>query len=241
MKRKRILCIIFATVLSLLGTRIVSAEQSPKDLLGADFIDRLTFFGESTTTHLSVRSKVSRSQIWTNPSGTARLDSTTSTRPLKDPKSEKFLSPIELAQRDRPEFIVLSFGLNGIMEFEKDTEDYLAKYQKLIDALQKVSPDTRFLIQAIYPVAEMSHQVGWNFSVSPTEINHKIDRLNDRMKEHCKTLSSIDFINTSVDLRDENGFLKPSFTTDGIHLTEAAYVEILKQLRTYGRSVCAPE
>ena len=238
---KRILCIIFAIILSLLGTRLVSAEESSKDLLGADFIDRLTFFGESTTAHLAVRSKVSRSQVWANPSGTARLDSTLSQRPLKDPKSEKFLSPVELAHRERPEFIVLSFGLNGIMEFEKNTADYLLKYQKLIDALAKASPDTRFLIQAIYPVADLSHQAEWNFSVSPAEINQRINRLNDSMKERCRALSNVDFINTSVDLWDENGFLKGSFTTDGIHLNQEAYVQILEQLRTYGRSVCAVE
>ena len=232
---------MFAIVLSLLGTRLVSAEESSTDLLGADFINRLTFFGESTTAHLAVRSKVSKKQIWTNPSGTARLDSTTPSRPLKDPKNEKFLSPIELTSRDKPEFIVLSFGLNGIMEFEKNTADYLTKYQKLIDALAEVSPDTHFLIQAIYPVADLSHQVGWCFSVTPAEINQKINLLNNCMKEHCKTLSNADFLNTSANLSDENGFLKPCFTTDGIHLTEAAYVEILEQFHAYGRSICMAE
>ena len=232
---------MFAIVLSLWGTRLVSAEKSSTDLLGADFINRLTFFGESTTAHLAVRSKVSKTQVWTNPSGTARLDSTTSSRPLKDPKTEKFLSPIELASRDKPEFIVLSFGLNGIMEFEKNTADYLTKYQKLIDALAEVSPNTHFLIQAIYPVADLSYQVDWCFSVTPAEINQKINLLNNRMKEHCKTLSNADFLNTSASLSDENGFLKPCFTTDGIHLTEAAYVEILEQFRAYGRSICMVE
>lgn len=238
---KRILCMIFATVLLLGGTITVSAEQSPKDSFGADFIDRLTFFGESTTAHLSQRSKVSRERVWTNPSGTARLDSTIADRPIRDPKSEGFLSPVELACREQPEFIVLSFGLNGIMEFEKDTADYLRKYQKLIDALAKASPNTRFLIQSVYPVADLPHQSDWQFSVSPSEINKKIDRLNDCLKKHCQTLSNADFLDTSIDLKDETGYLMPTFTTDGIHLTERAYDEILAQFREYAKRLSGAE
>ncbi len=238
---KRIFCIIFATVLLFGGTRSVSAEQSTKDLLGADFIDRLTFFGESTTSHLVQRSQVSRTQVWTNPSGTAKLGSTIADRPIRDPRSDRFLSPVELARRDHPEFIVLSFGLNGIMEFEKNTDDYLKKYQKLIDALAEASPSTQFILQSVYPVADLSHQSDWQFSVSPSEINQKINRLNDCIKKHCQTLSNADFIDTSVHLKDENGFLMPSFTTDGIHLTEGAYDEILAQFREYAKSLSVTE
>ena len=238
---KRIFCLIFATVLLFWGTRSVSAEQSTKDLLGADFIDRLTFFGESTTSHLIQRSKVSGSQVWKNPSGTAKLDSTIANRPIRDPRSDRFLSPVELARRDHPEFIVLSFGLNGIMEFEKNTDDYLKKYQKLIDALAEASPSTQFIIQSVYPVADLLHQTDWQFSVSPSEINQKISHLNDCMSKHCQTLSNTDFIDTSVNLKDEKGFLIPSFTTDGIHLTERAYHEILAQFREYAKSLSAAE
>jgi len=236
MKRK--LCIIFAIVLCFWETFPVSADQSTKDLLGVDFVDRLTFFGESTTSHLASRSQVSSAQVWTNPSGTARLDSTTADRPIKDPKTGQLLSPVELARRDQPEFIVLSFGLNGIMEFEKNTADYLTKYQKLIDALSKASPSTRFLIQSVYPVAELSCQTDWRFSVSPSQINSKINLLNDCMKEHCHTVSNADFVDTSVHLKDGNGFLQRSYTTDGIHLNESAYEEILKVFREFAKSLC---
>ena len=238
---KKLLCILFATVSLFLGTISVSAEQSTKDSLGADFITRLTFFGESTTTHLSQRSKVSRMQVWANPSGTARLDSTLANRPLQDPTNDRFLSPVELAEREQPEFIVLSFGLNGIMDFEKDTADYLKKYQKLIDALSEVSPHTHFLIQSVYPVADRSHQTDWRFSVSPSEINQKIECLNSCMKQHCQTLSNADFVDTSINLKDKNGFLRPSYTTDGIHLTEEAYHEILAQFCEYGKSLSISE
>ncbi len=238
---KRISCIIFAVVLLFWGAYTVSAEQSETDPLGADFVDRLIFLGESTTSHLAQRSKASRRQVWTNPSGTARLDSTIADRPIRDPMSEQFLSPVELARRDQPEFIVLSFGLNGVMEFEKNTDDYVRKYQKLIDALAKASPSTQFIIQSVYPVADLSHQSNWQFSVSPSEINQKIDRLNDCMKKHCQATSCADFIDTTVNLKNEAGFLLPSFTTDGIHLTEDAYREILAQFREYPKRISTIE
>ncbi len=235
--KTKLLCIIFATILCFSGRLHVSADQSNKDLLGADFVDLLTFFGESTTSHLACRSKVSKARVWTNSSGTARLDSTIASRPIQDPRSGQLVTPVELASREQPEFLVLSFGLNGIMTFAGNTDDYLTKYQKLIDALAKVSPNTHFFIQAIYPVADSAHQSDWQFSVSPSQINQKINLLNDCLEGYCRGLSNVDFVDTSVHLKNEQGFLSASFTTDGIHLNESAYNEILERFREYGESL----
>ena len=219
----------------------VSAVRSSEESDGADFLEQLTFFGESTTTHLRQRSCIDNDRVWANASGTAKLDSNLANRPLFDLKSNYYMTPTELAQRDQPDFLVLSFGLNGIMDFSEHPDDYLKKYQKLIDALAEASPSTQFIIQSVYPVADLSHQSDWQFSVSPSEINQKINRLNDCIKGHCQTLSNADFIDTSIHLKDEKGFLMPSFTTDGIHLTERAYDEILAQFREYSKSLSVTE
>ena len=130
--KQNVLCIFFALALLFTLDAPVNAEQSCEDLLGVDFLDDLVFFGESTTAHLRQRSKLRPSQIWANPSGTARLDSNLAHRPITDPQSGQLVQPIELAKELQPRCMVLSFGLNGIVSFSMDTEDYLRKYQKLM-------------------------------------------------------------------------------------------------------------
>ncbi len=227
---KRTLCCILIAVI-LFGHGIpVSAEPSDSDPFGADFMDGVFFFGESTTVHLRSRSKLSPRQVWADSSGTARLDSNLAYKPLKDAKTGQDVTPVELARRDQPSCLVLSFGLNGIMEFSEHPEPYLKKYQKLIDLLREASPNTLFLIQSIYPVAQEDLQSDWRFSVSPKEINAKIQRLNRVLSEYCRDLSNVDFIDTSCKLKDENGFLRRELTTDGIHLNESAYSMILQSI-----------
>lgn len=232
--KKRIFCFICSALLLFSGSVPISADSLDEKPIGTSFIDRLVFFGESTTTHLRGRSTLRAEQIWANESGTARLDSTLASRPIKD-ASGVSITPVEVAKRERPDFIVLSFGLNGIMDFARDPSDYLAKYQKLIDTLAAASPNTEFLIQSVYPVAEDDLQADWRFSVKPQEINQKITQLNQCMQEFCETASNCDFIDTSCNLTDQNGFLRAELTTDGIHLNEHAYRLILDSFTEYGK------
>ena len=233
--KKRIFCIICSAFLLLCGSLPTCADSYDKELAGTSFIDRLVFFGESTTTHLRVRSTLRPEQVWANASGTARLDSTLASRPILDANGLS-ITPIEAAKKDLPDYIVLSFGLNGIMDFSRDPSDYLSKYQKLISAFSSASPNTKFLIQSIYPVAREELQTAWHFSASPEEINRKISQLNLHLQDFCKTLSHSDFVDTSCNLTDENGFLRAELTTDGIHLNEQAYRIILNCLIEYGKT-----
>ena len=228
--KKHVICIFLALVLPLWLAAPVNAEQSCQDLLGVDFFSDLVFFGESTTTHLRQRSPLAPTQIWANSSGTARLDSNLAYRPVVDPQSGKSVPLAELAKQKQPCCIVLSFGLNGITSFSTNVEDYLQKYQKLMDDILQVSPNTHFLIQSIYPVAEANLQQNWGFNATPTQINEKINHLNQSLKSYCLHLKNADFIDTSCNLKDGDGFLRAEYTTDGIHLTKAAYQVILKEI-----------
>ena len=228
--KKHGFCIFLALVLPLWLAAPVNAEQSCQDLLGVDFLDDLVFFGESTTTHLRQRSPLRSSQIWANVSGTAQLDSNLAFRSVVDPQSGQSVPLVELAKNEQPDCMVLSFGLNGITGFSMNVENYLQKYQKLMDDILKASPNTHFLIQSIYPVADANLQRNWSFNATPKQINDKIDVLNQSLKSYCENLTNADFMDTSCNLKDKDGFLRAEYTTDGIHLTDGAYRVILKDL-----------
>lgn len=193
------------------------------------FLDRLTFFGESTTTHLRNRGGIPRERVWSGDAGTAKLDASLLHRPLRF--EEGLLTPTEAASRYTPEILVLSFGLNGILYFSEHPDSYIKQYRSLIDSLSAASPHTRFLIQSVYPVAE--HPAEWSFSCSPKEINERIALLNRHLPELCRALPSTALIDTASSVTDEHGFLREEFTTDGIHLNESAYRAILGVISAY--------
>ncbi|MBE6634378.1 MAG: hypothetical protein E7620_08585 [Ruminococcaceae bacterium] len=195
------------------------------------FLDVLTFFGESTTTHLRSRSIIPSERVWANASGTAKLDSTLLVRPLLFQDGER--TPAEAARRERPPVLVLSFGLNGILYFSDHPNVYLESYRQLIQEIHEASPDTYVLVQTVYPVADGFLQKDWRFSVSPKEINRRISLLNENLPSLREDFDFLDVIDTASPLTDEGGYLKSDFTTDGIHLNEQAYAAVLERFRQY--------
>ena len=194
---KQILCLLLCLICFCVFLP-VSAEC-------ADPVADMTFFGESTTAHLS--------------------------RTLKDPADGSPCTVRELAAKYRPQVLVLSFGLNGIMGSSAHPDTYLGNYRRLIDAIREASPDTRFVIQSVCPVADAGHQADWKFSVPPGEINRRLTVLSYRLREFCRNDPTLTFADTASCLTDADGFLRGDLTTDGIHLTGAAYVLILDALR----------
>lgn len=222
----------------LLGAMLPSMRavaEAPTAL--SDPIDRMTFFGESTTAHLALRGGIAPERVWANASGTMRLDSDILSRRLIDRTDGTDRIVCELAQRHRPEILVLSFGLNGVMSFSASTERYLRCYGRLTDAILAVSPETRIIVQSVYPVADLPHQTDWQFSVSPAEICRRIEGLNAALREFCRADTRLFYADTASVLVGTDGFLVPDFTTDGIHLTATAYTRILSVLRECARAL----
>ncbi len=224
--RKKFLLVICFLCASLHSALCLSAEPAGTEEV---FLGSLTFFGESTTAHLRVRSELSPEQVWAHASGTARLDPSLPSLPVE---TEAGTLPLtEAAARLQPSVLVLSFGLNGAVWFSEHCNSYLQQYGSLITTLQKASPSTKILVQAVYPVAR--EQTDWKFSVTPRELNHRLQSLNEAMRGHCARLGA-EWIDVSPCLTDTEGFLRKELTTDGIHLNEAAYRAILAEFCRYG-------
>ena len=230
MKQNWILILLTAAICLIATLPSFGIEQTPRGVFDADFFNRAVFFGESTTTHIRSRSRIRSHQVWANASGTARLDSTLTQRPLCDPRDGSPVTLTDLASREQPDWMVLSFGLNGIMHFSENRDEYLACYQKLIGTISQASPVTRFVIQSVYPVAREEHQADWKFTEPPQAINQRIILLNGWLSDWCRPMKNAVFADTSCVLTDSDGYLRSDFTTDGIHLNEAAYTEILAAL-----------
>ena len=212
---------------------------------GIDYQNSLLFFGESTTTHLKSRGvltgKEKTDQVLANESQTMSLSPKITEQEILHPKTGEHLTVGEFLRLERPAYLVLSFGLNGILGFSKDTDSYLRQYQRLIDCIQQASPQTAIILQTVYPVRATNKESDWRFSVSSEEINRMIDTLNEALPILAAANTGVRIADTASALKDENGQLREDYATeDGIHLRAEAYRAILQYLRTHAYHLPTP-
>ena len=201
-----------------------------------EIIDKFIFLGESTTYHLKSRGVLSggtqTTQVWAPKSGTLMLDASTAYCRIVYPETNEEIDLGEALARKKPRYILLTFGLNGAAKsVSKGSAYFKSCYSKLISAINSASPDTTVILQSCFPIGKDMDMSA--HSVDAGTLNGYIDTLNGWTRELAEELSIL-YLNTAEKLKDGEGFLRPEYQTeDGYHLTKAAYVEILKYIRTY--------
>lgn len=200
---------------------------------GQVYIDNMIFLGESTTAHLRSRGVLSggrkTAQVWADDSNTMTLDLNILQRTIRYPATGEEMTIVRAVTESQPECMVISFGVNGLLAFAKHPALYEASYVKLIEAIEDASPETVILLQTVYPLGRGQHA----FSEDAATLNRYICQLNRQLPGiAAKTGAYV--VDTAACLRDDQGFLKEEYQTDGIHLTSEAYEVILHCLRTHG-------
>ncbi len=218
-------------------TQEASVTLRKTEDFGQEYIDSFIFLGESTTYHMKSRGVLKdgtkTKQVWAPESGTLSLDTTTPSAKLFYPDTGEYLTLREAVSRKQPEYIVLTFGLNGAVQNVKKGEEYYKScYRLLLDDIRNGSPNTKIILQSGFPVA--SNMDMRYYSISLKELNEYIDIINAWVLELAEEYN-LRYLNTSEILKDSDGCLKFEYQCgDGYHLTREAYVEILNYIRTHG-------
>ena len=203
---------------------------------GMAYIDRMIFFGESTTAHLRARGVLSggteTQQVWQNDSGTMRLSSRITSELISYPPTGNSVTIAQACAAEKPDYVVLSFGLNGLTSFaanDAGKSSYVNNYCKLIRAIEQASPDTRIILQTVYPICNAG-----NFTEDLATLNGYILKLNSYLPEIAAAFENVRVVDTASVLRDaENALLAEYDNGDGQHLTTQAYEAILAYMRTH--------
>ena len=221
------LCTIFALLwsspLCIFG---VNRRESEFSFSETSFLKRIIFFGDSTTYHLIAREVLpegkATKQVWCPKNGTLLLSPQISSLLISHPNHDNELPLTEALTLYKPEYFVITVGLNGTHTFTEKRFKYA--YTALIEAVQTSSSETVILLQSVFPVGE--NERAWT-TVTPKELNQKIDRLNTWIRDIAEE-QSLAFLNTQEILRRSDGFLKNEYQVgDGIHLSKDAYRAIL--------------
>lgn len=132
-----------------------------------------------------------------------------------------------------PKRVLISFGING-MDFIAE-EEYFSEYAALIDDIVARSPQSTYILQAIYPVSA-------GFSAeNPGMSNETIDRYNARLQQLAGQ-KQLFFLNTAEALKDETGALDEAYDAgDGLHMSREAYKVIIRYIREHPAPDAADE
>ena len=202
--------------------------------MGQNYQDSIIFVGDSTTAHLRSRGVLtggtSTQQVWVPADNTLLLDFNITKKKIVHPATGIEMTIAEAAAEEKPAYMILTIGLNGITSFVNNKNLYQNCYGNLIDAIKEASPETKIILQSVYPVATNQK----TFSVDAATLNGYIDTLNGYVKE-LAAAKEVRYLDTNSALKGPDGNLPESYQNgDGIHLTADGYRVILNYIRTHG-------
>ncbi len=196
--------------------------------MGQDYIDKIIFLGDSTTYGLRYYAMLSGGkdtlQVWTPASGTLALfNQSFATIVYPDDGTE---IPIrDAVARKKPDMMVITLGVNGVSSMDHD--DFLREYSSLVTDIMELSPNTKVIINSIYPVA--SH-----YNLLQHINNENICRANTWLVEVAEQTGTR-FLNTISILMGSDGWLPYDYQNgDGLHLSPDAFQLVLDYIRTHG-------
>lgn len=196
---------------------------------GREYLDRIVFLGDSTTYGIGVyygygyTDLCPPDQVWTPASGTLTL-SYYSIATIVYPETGEELTISDATERAKPDIMVITLGVNGISFM--DEEWFIRDYTALVENIQAASPDTKIILNSIYPVAA-------SYKYQKDINNDKIRAANTWIEQIAENTGSR-FLNSYESLVGSDGYLPESMQNgDGLHLTGEAFGIVMNYLRTH--------
>ena len=191
--------------------------------MGTEYTDKLVFLCDSPTYWMGPNGLVPMEHIWTGPEGTQTL-AYQSTYEILDPYDQKEKLIRDVVAEHKPEYLVIAIGINGISFM--DEEYFKAEYRSLVTDIQALSPETKLILQAIYPITPAYKWWGSITNVSITAGNSWILEIAEE--------TGCPYLDVFGAILDEDGNAKDEYMrSDGLHPNKAGLEIILQYIRTH--------
>lgn len=207
---------------------VSSAPPPPVELaetedMGQEYLDKIVFLGDSTTNGLASYGLIPEGRVWTPQNGTLSIfrwdvDQIS----LRDDGVTMFMD--EALALKKPEYLLVTLGVNGVSLLGE--EDFTSFYSSMVDALMAASPDTKIILNSIYPVGASYGDNSIN--------NEKINAANGWIRNIAQE-KGLRYLNSASAITDANGYLPEGYDNgDGLHPNPETYGMILDYIRTHG-------
>ncbi len=196
--------------------------------MGQEYLDQIIFLGDSTTYGMKYYGVLSggkdTKQVWTPESGTLTL-SYQGFATIVYPDDGSELTIREAVEKKKPAMMVITLGVNGVSFMGR--EDFISEYTDLVTDIMDLSPDTKVIIQSIFPVASHYEYLG---SIN----NEKICLANTWLLEVAENTGAR-YLDTISVLMGDDGWLPDAYQNgDGLHLNTESFNLVLNYIRTHG-------
>ena len=196
---------------------------------GREYLDKIIFLGDSTTYGIGVyygygfTDLCPSTQVWTPASGTLTL-SYYNIATIVYPETGEELTIVDAVKRAKPEIRVITLGVNGISFM--DEEWFIRDYTALVDSIKDASPDTKIILNSIYPVAASYKHQG--------DINNDKIRAANTWIERIAEATGSRYLHSFESLVGADGYLPESSQNgDGLHLNGESFGTVMNYIRTH--------
>lgn len=196
---------------------------------GREYLEKIVFLGDSTTYGIAYyydrgyTELAPSKNVWTPASGTLTL-AYHSTATIVYPETGEELSIVDAAARAKPEYMVITLGVNGISFM--DEEWFIRDYTTLVQNIQAASPDTKLILNSMYPVAASYANL--------SDINNEKITAGNGWVEQVAEDTGCRYLNTYEILVGDDGYLpETSHNGDGLHLNGETFETVMEYIRTH--------
>lgn len=191
----------------------------------ASSLDRVTFFGDSTTAHLSVRGGVPQNRVWSGAGSTVLFETVNKIKCVHLSAEGCDVTLAEAVRLKKPQILVITIGVSGgagVLPKER----FIATYREMLDSVRRASPSTKILVQSILPLSDRSVKHYKSLT------KDSVVKANGWIKSLCQE-TGIPYLDTHALLLDPaTGYLKAEYQNDEyMHLTSEAYAVLLENIR----------
>ncbi len=151
-------------------------------------------------------------------------DSRVKNRGISGDVTRGILNRLDEVTESQPLQIFLLIGINDLSK-NASQNIIMENIQTIIQRIRTASPQTEIFVQSVLPVNPAYDRYPKHVSKSA-----EVLLLNQALVQFCKQ-TNLTYINLFPHFANEEGFLDPNYTNDGLHLTGAGYIiwrDILK-------------
>lgn len=195
----------------------VSKNEIPQ---GEEWFDDAIFIGDSLTVGLSAYKILDENKIFAS---TGINPQTILTKACIE-KNKTSLTVADAIKDINPKKIYIMLGSNGVAFLSKDK--VIELYGEFIDSIKASHPDSQIYLQSIMPVTASKEKEDDRYA------NSKIDEYNDAILD-LATEKEVYFVYVAEAVKDENGCLPDSASSDGMHFGPSVYNLWLDYLREH--------
>lgn len=200
---------------------------------GEYYTNSIIFLGDTTISHMKGEGALYDGEqeklIWSGSDGSLPLSSNIDKAEIILPQSEngEEIGIIEAVGVLKPDYMLITLGAENGARYCTE-EQFKSYYVKLIVAIKEASPNTKIMLNSIFPIS-----FKYEFTTQGIS-NNKIDKANGWIIEIAEE-QNVRYLDSASALKNKQGYLDKKFDSgDGIHLSAEGYSVFFEYIRNHG-------